>query len=102
MIGESLEDFIVKNKKTRREKAVNCLNFLRGLTDDNIKKNPCAYFRTLSFLLGLINDKDPFDQISMEEIGTSQTEIRSFEEKSLIIESKNCFIRKSDTLPTKQ
>jgi len=98
MIGESLEEFITKNKKTRREKALGCLEFLRGFTDEDIKKNPCDYLGSLALLLKLINDKDPFDQISMEEVGTDQKEIRGFEEKSLIIESKNCFITPNDTI----
>ena len=89
MIGESLEEFVVKNKKDRREKAIDCLNFLRGFNEGDVKKNPCKYLGTLALLLELINDKNGFNQISLEEIGTDQKEIRSFEEESLIAEGSN-------------
>lgn len=89
MIGESLDKYIEKNKKVRTEKAQECLDLLREFTDEDIKKNPCDFLGTLSFLLELINAKDPYDIISLEEIGTDQKEIRSFEEKSVIIEINN-------------
>jgi hypothetical protein len=89
MIGEGFDDAIRKNKKKRREKALDCLHFLRGFNDEGIKENPCDYLGTLALLLELVNDKDPYDLISLEEIGTDQKEIRGFEEKSLLIEDKN-------------
>ena len=100
MIGESLEKFIIDNKKTRREKALDCLDFLRGFTDDGIKKNPCDYLDTLALLLELINDKDPYDQITLEEIDSSPEEIRGFEEKSLLTEEKNSSVSNNNILPT--
>ncbi len=96
MIGESLEEFIIKNKKTRREKALDCLQFLRRFTNESIKKNPCDFLGTLALLLKLVNEKDPFYKISLEEIDTDQKEIRNFEEKSLIVEDSNCSIAPSD------
>ena len=96
MIGESLDEYVAENKKTRIKKAQECLDLLRRFTDNDIKKDPCDFLEALSLLVELINDKDPYDQISLEEIGTSQEEIRIFEEKSLLVEDKNCSISASD------
>jgi len=101
MIGESLEEFIIDNKKTRREKALYCLDFLRSLTDEDIKRNSSDYLDTLSLLLELINDKDPYDQISLEDIDTNEKEIKSFEEKSVLIEDEDNSVGKNDTTSTK-
>lgn len=98
MLGESLEKFITDNKKSRRDKAFDCLDFLRGLSDEDIKKNPCDFLEVLSLLIELINDKNPYDQISMEEIGTDSEEIKSFEEKSILVEDSKCTISKEDIL----
>ncbi|MEI7765062.1 MAG: hypothetical protein WCI93_00585 [bacterium] len=92
MLGESLEKFIIDNKKTKKEQAFACLDFLRQFNEEDVKNNPCDFLETLSFLLELINDKDPYDQISLEEIGTDQKEIISFEEKSVSIEDKKCSV----------
>ena len=75
MIGESLDEYIEENKKTRRKKALDYLDLLRGFADEDIKKNPCDFLETLTLLLKLINDKDPYDTIFLEEIGTDQKEI---------------------------
>ena len=90
MIGESLDKYVEGNKKTRRKKAQECLNLLREFSDEDIKKNPCDFLGALTLLLKLINAKDPYDIISLEEINTNQKEIRGFEEKSLIVEGTNC------------
>ena len=75
MIGESLDEYVEENKKTRRNKALDCLDILRELTDEDIKKNPCDFLDNLSLLIELINDKDPYDQITLEEIDTNEKEI---------------------------
>ena len=96
MIGESLDKYVEENKKARRKKALECLDLLRGFSDEDIKNNPCDFLEALSLLVELINDKDPYDQITLEEIGTSPEEIRSFEEKSLLVEDAKCSISASD------
>ena len=101
MLGESLEEYVEDNKKTRREKAIECLDLLRGFTDEDIKKNARDFLEALSLLVELINDRDPYDQITLEEIETSQEEIRSFEEKSLLVEDDSCSVPNSNTLNAK-
>ena len=101
MIGESLDEYVEDNKKTRRTKALECLDLLRSFTDEDIKNNPCNFLDALSLLVELINDKDPYDQITLEEIETSQEEIRSFEEKSLLVEDDSCSVPNSNTLNAK-
>jgi len=86
MIGESLDKYIEENKKKINGKAQECLKILRGFSNEDIKNKPCVFLGTLAILLKLINTKDPYDIISLEEIGTNQKELRNFEEKSLIIE----------------
>ena len=89
MIGESLEKYIEENKKAKREKASNCLDLLRGFNDKDIEKNPYVFLETLTLLLELINAKDPYDTISLEEIGTEKNELMNFKEKTIIIEQKD-------------
>ena len=86
MIGESFDKYVEENKKTRKEQTLGCLNLLRKFNDDNIKQNTCVFLRTLSLLLELINAKNPYDIIYLEEIGTDQKEIQGFEEKCILIE----------------
>ena len=90
MIGESLEDYIAKNKKTRRRAAGHYLKQLRRFDEAEIKEDPCDFLEILGLLLELINDKNPYDIISLEEIGTNAEEIKSFEEESILLEDKSC------------
>lgn len=95
MLGESLEKYVEDNKKTRRQKALECLDLLRGYTDEDVKENARVFLEALSLLVELINDKDPYDQITLEEIDSSPEEVRGFEEKSLLVEDAKCSVSTS-------
>ena len=88
MLGENLVDYITDNKKSRREEAVEYLTQLRSFSKEEVQEDPWEYLDILTAFLTIVNDKDPMDTISYEDIGTNEKEIRGFEEKSLIIESK--------------
>ncbi|MFA6273606.1 MAG: hypothetical protein WC662_00395 [Candidatus Paceibacterota bacterium] len=87
MLGDSIQSFTLRNKKERRQEAIDCLRQLRRLSrEENIEE----FKEILDCLLTLINDKNPINEISLTEIGTSEAEIKKFKLiQNLILEILN-------------